>query len=90
MVFFILVHFVQSQNINVPKNYIVYHTSEQIYIDGKANEISWSKVPWTDNFIDIEGVKKPTYRTRMKMMWDDANFYFYAELEEPHIWGDIT
>jgi hypothetical protein len=24
------------------------------------------------------------------MMWDDANFYFYTELEEPHIWGDIT
>ena len=80
---------VSSQN-NMPKNYIAYHTSEQIHIDGKVNEASWDKVLWTGDFIDIEGVKKPTYRTRMKMMWDDTNFYFYAELEEPHIWGDIT
>ena len=29
-----------------------------IHIDGKANEISWSKVPWTDDFIDIEGDEK--------------------------------
>jgi len=74
----------------IPKNYIAYHTSESIHIDGKADESSWGKVSWTDDFIDIEGVKTPTYRTRMKMMWDDVHFYFYTELEEPHIWGDIT
>ena len=80
----------QDQKNNIPKNYIAYHTDEKMHIDGKANENSWSKVPWTDDFIDIEGVKKPIYHTHMKMMWDDTNFYFYTELEEPHIWGDIT
>lgn len=80
----------QDQKNNIPKNYIAYHTDEKMHIDGKANENSWSKVPWTDDFIDIEGVKKPTYHTHMKMMWDETNFYFYIELEEPHIWGDIA
>jgi hypothetical protein len=89
----LLLHFsVRSQNLRteLPKSYIAYHTNETMEIDGMAKEKSWNQVQWTDDFIDIEGVKKPTYRTRMKMMWDDAHFYFYIELEEPHIWGDIT
>jgi len=90
IVLLIMTFSLKAQNQQLPRNYIAYHTDEAIDIDGKATEISWSKVPWTDDFIDIEGVKIPTYRTRMKMMWDDAYFYFYAELEEPHIWGDIT
>ncbi len=80
----------QNQKDILPKAYIAYHTGEAIIIDGKPGETSWNKVRWSDDFIDIEGVKNPRYRTRIKMMWDDANFYFYTELEEPHIWGDIT
>jgi len=93
LIFLILFSFTafkfSAQN-QLPRNYIAYYTDEPVNIDGKALETSWGKVPWTDDFIDIEGVKIPTYRTRMKMMWDDVYFYFYAELEEPHIWGDIT
>jgi len=74
----------------LPKAYIAYHTNESIVIDGIPTEISWNKVNWSDDFIDIEGAKVPKYLTHMKMMWDDTNLYIYAELEEPHIWGDIT
>ncbi len=91
---FVMVLLIISFSLNaqgqLPHNYIAYHTDEPMKIDGKATEESWSNVSWTDDFIDIEGIKTPTYRTRMKMMWDDVFFYFYAELEEPHIWADIT
>ena len=73
-----------------PKSYISYQTEEEIIIDGKASEESWKNSIWTDDFIDIEGVKTPKYRTHMKMLWDENYLYFYAELDEPHIWGDIT
>ncbi len=90
---FLLPSFIlKSQNIkeDLPKSYIAYHTNEKINIDGKGNESSWGKANWTNDFIDIEGVKKPKYKTHIKMLWSDTHLYFYTELEEPHIWADIT
>ncbi|MGX1928533.1 carbohydrate-binding family 9-like protein [Flagellimonas sp. 2504JD4-2] len=73
-----------------PRSYVAYKAIDSIVIDGKANESSWANAPWSDLFIDIEGQKKPTYDTQMKMLWDENNVYFFAKLEEPHVWGDIT
>jgi len=73
-----------------PRQYVAYKTTDPITIDGNADENSWKKAPWSDLFIDIEGDKKPTYDTRMKMLWDDTHVYFFAQMEEPHLWGDIT
>lgn len=70
-----------------PRKYVAYHTMDSITVDGNPNESSWKNAPWSDYFIDIEGVKKPTYDTRMKMLWDNENIYFFAELKEPHVWG---
>ncbi|MEL6304285.1 MAG: carbohydrate-binding family 9-like protein, partial [Bacteroidota bacterium] len=72
-----------------PKTYIVFKTTEAVVVDGDAKETSWNNAPWSDFFIDIEGVKKPKYNTRMKMLWDDSNLYFFAKLEEPHVWGNL-
>lgn len=72
-----------------PRSYIAYQTMDSITIDGNADEASWQKAPWSDLFIDIEGKKKPTYDTRMKMLWDETNIYFFAKLEEPHVWGNL-
>ena len=49
-------------------------------------------MPWTDDFVDIEGILKPPprFRTRVKMLWDDEYFYIAAELDEPHVWGTLT
>ena len=75
---------------NIPKSYIAYKTSETITIDGEASEESWNKAAWSDTFIDIEGVKEPTYKTQVKMMWDENYYYILAKIEERHVWADIT
>jgi hypothetical protein len=86
---FSLISCAQSKN-NIPKSYIAYKTSENIIIDGAATETSWNKAAWSDTFIDIEGLNEPTYKTHVKMMWDETYFYILAKLEEPHVWADIT
>lgn len=91
--------YLQAQNIehinNMQTSPLVYAANKiksPITIDGKANEADWANAPWTSSFIDIEGPQKttPKFKTRTKMLWDDEQLYIYAELEEPHIWGDIT
>ncbi|TDN95039.1 carbohydrate binding protein with CBM9 domain [Salegentibacter sp. 24] len=72
-----------------PRTYVAYKTSEKILIDGKAGETTWKKAPESQNFIDIEGEKTPRYRTNMKMLWDENYLYFYAKMEEPHIWATL-
>ncbi|MBI9072586.1 MAG: carbohydrate-binding family 9-like protein [Melioribacteraceae bacterium] len=74
-----------------PKTYTCYRSAELLSIDGSAFEESWIDAPWSDSFIDIEGLKKPLpyYDTKIKMLWDDAYLYFYAELEEEHIWANL-
>lgn len=71
------------------KHYVIYKTNSSININGKAGELSWKKAKWTNEFVDIEGNKKPAplYHTRAKMLWDDKNLYIFAELEEPNIWA---
>lgn len=79
-----------SDHIISPKQYIIYKTNSPCTIDGLANERAWENVPFSDSFIDIEGIKKPKFDTRFKMMWSDKYLYVYAHLEEPHIWANLT
>lgn len=58
-------------------------------IDGNADETSWNTAKFTDKFIDIEGLKTPKFDTQVKMLWDDNYLYVYAELRDPHIWGNL-
>lgn len=60
-------------------------------IDGKMDDSAWNAAPWTADFVDIEGDRKPRprFRTRAKMLWDDKCFYVAAELEEPHVWATL-
>lgn len=75
----------------VPEEYVCYRTSGAITLDGKLDEASWQSAPWTNDFVDIQGERKPkpTFRTRAKMLWDDQYFYFGAILEEPHVWAKL-
>jgi hypothetical protein len=61
-------------------------------IDGRLDKLAWEGVPWTSEFEDIEGDIRPLprYRTRVKMLWDDAYLYIGAWLEEPHVWATLT
>jgi hypothetical protein len=75
-----------------PKGYVCYRATGPLTIDGRLDEPAWQAVPWTDDFVDIEGDAKPRprFRTRVKMLWDDRYFYVGAELEEPHVWATLT
>lgn len=76
----------------VPRQYLCHFTREPIAVDGQAKEAAWASAAWTDDFVDIEGSRrpKPRFRTRAKMLWDEKFFYVYAELEEPHVWATIS
>jgi cellulose/xylan binding protein with CBM9 domain len=73
----------------VPRQYIAFKAIEALKIDGATNEVSWEKAPWSETFIDIEGIKEPKYKTQMKMLWDDTYLYFMAKMDEPHVWGTL-
>ena len=75
-----------------PRHYVCCRASGPITVDGRIDEAAWNAVPWTEDFVDIEGDRKPAprFRTRAKMLWDDQYFYIAAELEEPHVWGTLT
>jgi hypothetical protein len=86
-----------AQELNIPalpfspEQYVCYKSSENICVDGKMSEKVWSKVEWTNDFVDIEGSLKPLprFKTRAKMLWDEKYFYVAAELNEPDIWATL-
>ncbi|MEW6752410.1 MAG: carbohydrate-binding family 9-like protein [Candidatus Latescibacterota bacterium] len=75
-----------------PRTYVAYRAAGPIRIDGRLDDPSWKRAPWTDLFVDIEGDWRPLPRfgTRAMMLWDDECFYFAADLEEPDVWGTLT
>lgn len=74
-----------------PPVYICRRTSKQFTLDGNINKDFWQDVPYTDDFLDIEGTSKPLprYRTRAKLQWDDENLYIAALLEGDEIWATL-
>jgi hypothetical protein len=75
-----------------PEGYVCPRAKSAPAIDGKLDDPAWADAPWTADFVDIEGDRKPRprFRTRAKMLWDDQFFYIAAELEEPHVWGTLA
>jgi hypothetical protein len=75
-----------------PRGYVCYRAPGPIQIDGRLTEAAWQAAPWSEEFVDIEGDRKPRprFRTRVKMLWDDRCLYIAAELEEPHVWATLT
>jgi hypothetical protein len=61
-----------------------------IQVDGQLEE--WEAIPWTEDFVDIEGEARPAprFRTRAKLAWDERFFYFAFELEEPQLQASFT
>jgi hypothetical protein len=82
----------QSMAPLVPRGYVCRLSTTPLTIDGRDDEAAWATAAWTDDFVDIEGPKKPNprFRTRAKMLWDDTYFYIFARMEEPHVWGTLT
>ena len=74
-----------------PRGYVAYRSTSAIATDGRLTEPAWQSAAWTEPFVDIEGDvrPKPAYLTRVKMAWDDSNFYIGALLAEPHLWATL-
>ena len=75
-----------------PKGYVCGRASSAVKIDGRLDDRAWKNAPWTSDFVDIEGDRKPRprFRTRAKMLWDDRYLYIAAELREPQPWATLT
>ena len=55
----------------VPREYVALRTVGNLAIDGKLDEPSWQRVPWTDFFVQAEGgAERPNFNTRAKFLWD--------------------
>ncbi len=78
-----------TNDVVTPRNYIVAKAEKPLVIDGLADDVAWGRVEFSQPFIDIEGVKTPKYETHMKMLWDDEYLYVFAQMEEPHVWGNL-
>lgn len=75
-----------------PPTYVCYKAPSKIKVDGKLSPEEWDAVPWTSDFVDIEGDKRPIphFQTRAKMTYDENGMFFAAVMEEPHVWGTLT
>lgn len=73
-----------------PPTYVCYQADKDIKVDGKLDE--WDAIPWSSDFTDIEGDKRPAphFKTNAKMAYDEKGMYFAALLEEPHVWSYQT
>jgi hypothetical protein len=75
-----------------PQEYVAPRVGSAIKIDGLLDDAAWDDAAWTEDFIDIEGTRKPAppLRTRAKLAWDDANLYVAAEMADPRVWATMT
>jgi hypothetical protein len=75
-----------------PRAYTAQRATSKIEIDGALDDLAWTDAAWTEDFIDIEGTRKPAppLRTRAKLAWDDANLYVAAEMADPRVWATMT
>jgi hypothetical protein len=75
-----------------PLHYSAPRLTQPILVDGQISDVAWHAVPWTADFVDIEGDQKPKprFRTRAKLAWDQEFLYIAAELEEPNLWASYA
>ena len=75
-----------------PPVYQCRRAKKPFVLDGNLDKEFWEDAEFTDDFVDIEGDKRPAPRfaTRAKLLWDDENLYIGAVLEGTEIWGHQT
>ena len=75
-----------------PRQYVVYRTSGPIVIDGRLDEKAWRDAAWTEAYQDHQApyAPEPWKTARSKILYDDENLYFAAQLQEENVWGHIA
>ncbi|MDX1928086.1 MAG: PQQ-dependent sugar dehydrogenase [Pirellulaceae bacterium] len=80
-----------SSSYSQADEFVCHWAAGQIAIDGKADDGAWQKAQVIDNFrIPATGGQKPTTTTRARLLWDRQYIYFFADLEDHDLFGDIT
>ena len=71
------------------REYACIFTRTAPALDGRLDDEAWSRAPWSEPFVDIEGPSKPAPRqlTWVKMMWDHERLYIGAQLAETDVWA---
>ena len=65
----------------------------RITIDGKADEPAWQKAQLIDYFYQpwLGAKARPAKTaTKARLLWDDDNFYFFADMEDHDLYADVT
>lgn len=75
-----------------PRHYVCQRANNGPELDGRLDKPFWNAASWSEEFVDIEGERKPrpAKKTRFKMLWDDEQLYIGAELQEDQIWATLT
>lgn len=72
---------------DIPRTYSAKYTHDAPTIDGKLDDQAWMRIPWTANFVELEGsgTTRPRYQSRAKMMWDRQYLYIGVWMIEPNL-----
>ena len=60
-----------------------------IKIDGVADEDAWKGAQLIDSFAVHWQRRKPKTATKARLLWDDDNLYFTAEMEDADLYADV-
>ncbi len=76
-----------------PAAYDCRFTEEPIAVDGRLDEPAWAAAAVIDGFAMPwlgEGGSRPARATRARLLWDRANLYLAAELDDRDLFADVT
>ena len=75
-----------------PPIHVCRFTDKPFSLDGNLEKEFWRNIPFTSDFVDMEGPgrPRPRFRTRVKLAWDKENLYVGALLEGDEIWAEQT
>ncbi|MEE2788875.1 MAG: carbohydrate-binding family 9-like protein [Myxococcota bacterium] len=62
----------------------------EITIDGKLDEPSWAKAPWTAHWMRPDGKPGKAPLTRAKFTWSQTHLYIAVEAIDDDIWSTLT
>lgn len=74
-----------------PRYYVCRRCPQPPDLSGGIEDSVWDLAPWTEDFSDIRGADgpPPPYRTRAKLLWDEACLYLAVAMEEPDLWATL-
>jgi cellulose/xylan binding protein with CBM9 domain len=61
-----------------------------IRIDGRLDEAAWQKAPVLRDFAVFWQKRAARTATKARLLWDDLNLYFAAEMEDTDLYADVT